>query len=133
MYTLGPAVQSVPLKDMRPTQITVGFRKVEKKCDAWAAMNSKKRRAEMSRQLFPAVEGPDMKDDPYWSLAASVEERGGFSKPSEPFFEFLWANQFRLLVPRALVEGHYDAAVSAALAVARSKKSRHLPGWAGPR
>jgi hypothetical protein len=203
MYKLGTAVQSIPLKEMRPTQLTVGFRKVKEKRDGWAAMTSKKRRVEMARQLFPVVEGPngrlfildhhhnaralleegvkevqvgrvcdlsklkneefwiyldhrswvhcydergtrvtfdkipkrfeDMKDDPYRSVAASVEERGGFSKPDEPFFEFLWANQFRSLVPLSLVEANYDDAVSTALEVARSKKSRHLPGWAGPR
>ncbi len=203
MFQLGSTVQSVPLPDMRPTQLTVGFRKVEEKRESWAAMNSKKRRAEMARQLFPAVKGPkgrlfildhhhsacallqegvkmvqvglvcdlsklkvddfwiyldhrswvhcydergtrvtfdkipkrfeDMKDDPYRSVAASVEECGGFSKPSEPFFEFLWANQFRRLVPGSLVEANYDDAVSAAIGVARSKQSRHLPGWAGPK
>ena len=44
-----------------------------------------------NRQPFGAVPKrfEDMADDPYRSLAASVEDKGGFAKPDEPFFEFL--------------------------------------------
>ncbi len=72
-----------------------------------------------------------MADDPYRSVAASVEERGGFAKAEAPFFEFLWANHFRNHVPVALVKRKYEEAVEAALKLARSTKSSFLPGWAG--
>ena len=75
----------------------------------------------------------DMKDDPYRSIASDVEDAGGFAKPDEPFYEFLWANHFRRHVPAGLLEKDYDDAVSAAMDIAKSKKSRYLPGWAGSR
>ena len=85
------------------------------------------------RQPFDAVPKKlqDMADDPYRSLAASVEERGGFSKPDEPFFEFLWANHFRNHVAASLVKRKYGDATEQALRLARSSKSAFLPGWAG--
>ena len=85
------------------------------------------------RQSFDAVPKrfEDMADDPYRSLAASVEERGGFAKPELPFFEFLWANHFRSHVSASLVQRKDERAVEEALKLARSSKSRFLPGWAG--
>lgn len=85
------------------------------------------------RQSFEAVPKrlEDMADDPYRSLAASVEDKGGFAKPDEPFFEFLWANHFRNHVPASLVTRNYDRAVQKALKLSRSGKSSFLPGWAG--
>ena len=189
------------LQDLRPTQLTVGKRKVEQKRSTLQAIAAKKREAHLAAQLYPAVKGPgkhyyvidhhhealaallegatevcvgvvcdlsqlsdeefwiyldhrswvhcydqegkrqpfeavpkrfeDMADDPYRSLAASVEEQGGFAKPDEPFFEFLWANHFRSYVPAALVKKKYERAVEKALKLAHSSKSRFLPGWAG--
>lgn len=86
-----------------------------------------------TRQPFDAVPKrfEDMADDPYRSLAASVEEKGGFAKPDEPFFEFLWANHFRKHIAASLVKRKYDAAVAQALKLARSDKSSFLPGWSG--
>lgn len=85
------------------------------------------------RQPFDAVPGKfqDMADDPYRSLAASVEEQGGFAKPDEPFFEFLWANHFRTHVAALLVKRKYAVATERALKLARSSESAFLPGWAG--
>ena len=203
MLNLGPATQVVSLKTLRPAQMTVGLRKVKEKRKEWAALPAKKRKAQMARQLFPAVAGPkgrlyiidhhhnalalthegvedvqvglicdlshlkaeefwtfldhrswvhcydahgvrqgfdkipkrfeDLTDDPYRSLAASVEDAGGFSKPNEPFYEFLWANHFRERIALDLLDTSYDDAVAAACELARSKRSRHLPGWAGPK
>ena len=85
------------------------------------------------RQTFDAVpkKFQDMADDSYRSLAASVEERGGFAKPDEPFFEFLWANHFRNHIAASLVKRRFDDATAQALKLARSSQSAFLPGWAG--
>jgi hypothetical protein len=85
------------------------------------------------RQPFDAVPKrfEDMADDPYRSLAASVEDKGGFAKPDEPFFEFLWANHFRNHVAKPLVKRNYEQAIEVALKLARSSKSEFLPGWSG--
>lgn len=72
-----------------------------------------------------------MADDPYRSLAASVEDKGGFAKPDQPFFELLWADHFRNRVASSLVKRQYGQAVEVALKLARSSKSAFLPGWAG--
>jgi hypothetical protein len=85
------------------------------------------------RQPFDALPTrfQDMADDPYRTLAASVEEKGGLAKPEEPFFEFLWANHFRNHIERAVVERKYERALAEAMRLSRSKKSRFLPGWSG--
>jgi len=85
------------------------------------------------RRPFDAVPKKleDMADDPYRSLATDVHEQGGFAKPDEPFYEFLWANYFRQRITASLVKRKYDAAVQKALKLARSDKSEFLPGWAG--
>jgi hypothetical protein len=75
----------------------------------------------------------DMTDDPFRSLAASVLDAGGFSKPDEPFFEFLWANHFRDQMKASRLARNFEKATSEAIDIARSKASRHLPGWAGPK
>lgn len=71
----------------------------------------------------------DLIDDPYRSLAASVQEEGGFCKPDEPFFEFLWANHFRRRIDGGLVENGYEEALRQALDMSHSKDCCHLPGW----
>ena len=75
----------------------------------------------------------DMVDDPYRSLAASVEAEGGFSKPDEPFYEFLWANHLRGLIKASRLEQDYAHTVRKACEIAHASKSRHLPGWSGVR
>ena len=57
MFNLDSATQIVPLKTLRPTQMTLGLRKVKEKQKQWMAIPTKKRKAEMARQLFPAVLG----------------------------------------------------------------------------
>lgn len=71
----------------------------------------------------------DLVDDPYRSLAASVQREGGFCKPDEPFFEFLWANHFRTRIDGGLVEKAYEEALRQALRMSHSKDCSHLPGW----
>jgi hypothetical protein len=201
MYVIGPDILHQPLRSLRPTQLTVGLRKVAEKRHELKAMPAKKRQSHMTAQLYPAVRGPekkfyildhhheamaalregaemvsvglvsdlshlsstafwvyldhrswlhcydrhgrrrsfaavprrfeDMADDPYRSLAASVQEAGGFAKPDEPFFEFLWANHFRAQIEAALVRKDWERAVKDAVRLSRSKKSAFLPGWAG--
>ena len=148
MFRIEPNLQVLPLRSLRPTQMTVGMRKVAEKRRALKGVAAKKRPAHMAAQLYPAVKGPskvfyiidhhhealaalqegaedvtvglvvdlsrlsmeafwvymdhrswvhcydrdgrrrpfsavprrfeDLNDDPYRSLAASVEEAGGF-------------------------------------------------------
>jgi hypothetical protein len=75
----------------------------------------------------------DLVDDPYRSFAGAVREAGGFSKPLEPFQEFLWANFFRDHVTPKAMKRSWIKAVSAALKLAHSKEAQHLPGWCGPK
>jgi hypothetical protein len=73
----------------------------------------------------------DMQDDPYRSFAGRVRDAGGFSKPAEPFQEFLWANFLRERIPAKAIREDRRAALRKAVALARSKDARHLPGWSG--
>jgi hypothetical protein len=201
MFRIEPDLQTLPLRSLRPTQMTVGMRKVAEKRRKLRGVAAKKRLAHMTVQLYPAVKGPnkafyiidhhhealaalqegavdvtvglvvdlsrlskeafwvyldhrswvhcydrngrrqpfsevprrfdELTDDPYRSLAASVEDAGGFSKPDEPFLEFLWANHFRAHISEAELDRHYRRSVAQAVRLARSKDSRFLPGWAG--
>lgn len=201
MFTIDLNTKRVALQELRPTQLTLGARKVTQKRAELQELPEKKRHAHMAAQLYPAVKGPgkryyiidhhheamaalsegaekvgvgvvcdlshlsqrdfwvymdhrswvhcydqngkrqtfdalperfaDMADDPYRSLAASVEDMGGFAKPDEPFFEFLWANHFRNHIVASLVKRKYDLAVEQALKLARARISAFLPGWAG--
>jgi hypothetical protein len=201
MFSIDLNINHRPLHDLRPTQLTVGMRKVAEKRRQLKTVPAKKRQTHMAAQLYPAVKGPgdafyildhhheamaalqenaeivsvglvcdlshlskdafwiyldhrswvhcydqhghrrffgdvpkrfeDMVDDPYRSLSASVEEAGGFAKPDQPFFEFLWANHFRSHIAAANLRKDYKHAVDEAVRLARSKKSQFLPGWAG--
>ncbi len=71
----------------------------------------------------------DLRDDPYRSLAAAVEDAGGYAKDGVPFSEFLWADFFRAHFRRATLEKDFDAAVRRAIGLARSKAADYLPGW----
>jgi hypothetical protein len=74
----------------------------------------------------------DLVDDPYRSFAGAVREAGGFSKPPEPFQEFLWANFFRVSVTPKSLQRDWKKAVNRAVEMARSKDAKYLPGWCGP-
>jgi hypothetical protein len=201
MFTIGPKIDRMRLADLRPTQITVGLRKVAQKRREFEGLSARDRQAYVTSLLFPAVKGPkqqyyiidhhheavallqdkgstvnvglvcdlsglseksfwvyldhrswvhcydskgkrqgfdkvpkrfeDMADDPYRSLAAAVQDEGGFAKPDEPFFEFLWANHFRDHISPIAGKKNYGQAIKQGLQLARSKKSRYLPGWSG--
>jgi hypothetical protein len=53
-----PRLNSVPLLDLRPTQITVGKREVEAKRKAWRRHPAKQRSDFLGRHLIPVVSGP---------------------------------------------------------------------------
>ena len=201
MYLIEPPLQRVKLKQLRPTQMTVGFKEVQRKHDKWARKSEKKRADFISEMIFPTVIGPDgqlyildhhheavallqersqevqsglvkdlstltqeafwvfldhyswshcydvngrrqpakqmpkrfedLADDPYRSLASDVQKRGGFAKSEEPILEFLWANHFRDHIGGATLKSNPKKATSEALALAKSKQSRYLPGWSG--
>ena len=58
MYRIESKLRKVAVTDLRPTQMTIGLKEVERKQQEWAALGKKKRRAAMAEVLFPAVIGP---------------------------------------------------------------------------
>ena len=58
MYRIGSGLVEVKLEDLRPTQMTVGFREVDEKRKSWSKLKPAKRSEEMRKELFPAVIGP---------------------------------------------------------------------------
>ena len=58
MYLIEPPLQRVKLKQLRPTQMTVGFKEVQRKHDKWAQKSGKKRADFISEMIFPTVIGP---------------------------------------------------------------------------
>lgn len=75
---------------------------------------------------------PDMKDDPYRSLAGELRRVGGYAKDTTPFSEFLWADFLRRRLSRKVVAANFQKASEKALALAKSKDAIYLPGWCGP-
>ncbi|MFC0398786.1 ParB-like protein [Paraburkholderia rhizosphaerae] len=73
-----------------------------------------------------------MQDDPYQSLAALTRRCGAYRKTSSRYSAFVWADFLRAEVP---LDGTDNASMLAALIastrIARSKKARGLPGYAG--
>jgi hypothetical protein len=69
-------------------------------------------------------------DDPYRDLAGWVRDLGGYKKTEAPFAEFLWAKFFR---ENLKTHPHKDwkAAVKEAMALARTRAAKDLPGYRG--
>jgi len=203
VFTIKSSLSVERLEELRPTQITVGMKEVDKKRKEYAALKPKQRQALMCEQLFPVVKGlkgkyfildhhhaalamlqegaksiqaglvqdlshlaesafwtyldhlswmhvydqrgrkrgfreiprrlQDLIDDPYRSFAGAIREAGGFSKPPEPFQEFLWANYFREHLALKSLKRDWDEAIDKGLELARSKDAKHIPGWCGPK
>jgi hypothetical protein len=74
---------------------------------------------------------PQLKDDPYRSLAGCVRLKGGFAKDTTPFSEFLWADHFRTRIPSSLVKKQFDKALGEGMRMASSLSASYLPGWVG--
>jgi len=53
-----PVLHPVQIKDLRPTQITVGMREVEVKRQSWRNRSGKKGAEYLERHLIPVVAGP---------------------------------------------------------------------------
>jgi hypothetical protein len=68
----------MPIKDLRPTQITVGMREVEAKRQRWREKSAKKGAEYLGKHMLPAVLGP--KEQPYLidhhHLARALLEEG---------------------------------------------------------
>ena len=73
-----PIYRSTPLKDLRPTQITVGMREVEAKRQRWREKHGKKAGEFLAGHMIPVVLGP--KERPYVTdhhhLARALHEEG---------------------------------------------------------
>ena len=75
---------------------------------------------------------PDLKDDPFRSLAGELRRMGGFAKDTTPFSEFLWADFLRRKLSRKAVDANFDKALEKAMDAAKTKDAIYLPGWCGP-
>jgi len=73
-----PIYHSTPLKDLRPTQITVGMREVEAKRRFWRDKHGRKAGEFLASHMIPVVLGP--KERPYVTdhhhLARALHEEG---------------------------------------------------------
>lgn len=74
----------------------------------------------------------EMIDDPFRSLAGALRRAGGYAKDTTPFSEFLWADFLRPRIKRGQVKDDFQAALRAAVKLAKSPKANYLPGWCGP-
>ena len=70
-------------------------------------------------------------DDPYRSLAWALRHAGAYEKSDLAFSEFKWADFLRKEVAVEPGDEGFARALTAARAVARSKKCAHLPGFIG--
>jgi hypothetical protein len=58
MHVREPVLHSVPIADLRPTQITVGMREVEEKRQRWREHKGKKKDEFLGRHMIPVIRGP---------------------------------------------------------------------------
>jgi hypothetical protein len=197
-----PELKPTAIKNLLPTQMTVGLREVAKKRAAFAARAKADGPAFLGHHMVPAILGPKGKtyiidnhhlvralhedgvehvlvhivadlsklpkplfwtfmenrnwlhpynaagermphsdipksigklaDDPYRILAGEVREAGGCAKDTTPYAEFLWADFLRHHIDAKTVAKDFDAALKAAITLARSAAANYLPGWSGP-
>jgi hypothetical protein len=73
-----PVLHPVPIADLRPTQMTVGFREVEEKRRQWRAEAETKQPEFLGRHMIPVIMGP--KNRPYvidhHHLARALHDEG---------------------------------------------------------
>ena len=197
-----PVIHPIPILALRPTQMTVGMREVERKRKAWEEKTNSQRVNELEQHMVPVVLGPGgerwitdhhhlaralhdhgekqvfvmvvgdlgkaepthfwnlmdyhgwthpfdekgrrcayedlpksvaaLKDDPYRALSGALRNAGGFAKDSTPFSEFVWADYFRNRIKAKDLKHDFEAALAAALKLAKSGAADYLPGWCGP-
>ena len=58
MNTREPILHTVPIDDLRPTQMTVGYREVKQKREEWRDRSDKHASEYLGRHMVPAVLGP---------------------------------------------------------------------------
>jgi hypothetical protein len=58
MSTREPSLSPIPIADLRPTQMTVGFREVEEKRKAWRERPGEKGSAFLGKHMIPVILGP---------------------------------------------------------------------------
>jgi len=75
---------------------------------------------------------PDLKDDPFRSLAGELRRAGGFAKDTTPFSEFLWADFLRRHITGSAIKNDFPRALKQAIKLAKGPDSIYLPGWCGP-
>jgi hypothetical protein len=56
--TPNPLLARALLKQLRPTQLSVGYAEVELKAQQWARLGKKERKSQLEHHVFPAVLGP---------------------------------------------------------------------------
>jgi hypothetical protein len=74
---------------------------------------------------------PDLKDDPFRSLAGELRRAGGFAKDTTPFSEFLWADFLRRKMSRKSVEDDFDRAMEKGLGLPGARTRSICPAGAG--
>lgn len=67
-------------------------------------------------------------DDPYRSLAGYVRDAGGYDKTPTAFAEFVWADFFRRSIPIEDLLADFQAAVHAALPLAKANSPKPCRG-----
>ncbi len=73
-----PILSPVPIKELRPTQITVGMREVHLKREHWRKQNAKKREKFFAQHLIPVILGPNKRNYiiDHHHLALALHEEG---------------------------------------------------------
>ncbi len=78
MYARDPILRSVPVAELRPTQMTVGLREVEAKRKAWRALEGGKRGEFLGSHMIPVLLGPKARNyviDHHHLARALLEEK----------------------------------------------------------
>jgi hypothetical protein len=71
----------------------------------------------------------ELRDDPYRSLAGEARRAGAFDKDETPFAEFKWADFFRKRLKILPGKEGFEAALAAAIALAKTPAANGLPGY----
>ena len=75
----------------------------------------------------------ELQNDPYRSLAARVQDAGGYAKDAIPYAEFMWASFLRERLPLHQHERLSAKLVARAVKLAHGRDAAYLPGWSGRR
>jgi hypothetical protein len=70
-----------------------------------------------------------LEDDPYRTLAEDVENKGAIKTTKTLYQQFIWANYFRIHIPKSTVINKYQDAIKDAIIYARHPGAKDLPGF----